>query len=288
MPRTRVKAGGGDVATTATIIGVPGSNYIEFALTEGHAILCGGEDMIYTKGNIGKSEVQLQGIIKSVARFFSNEEVFLEKYTGPGIVAVGSSIPGDIIMITLQPGESFILSRSSFLACTANVEVSAGFRLRGVIGVGQEEGFVLPTVTCPENSEQPGFVWVAAYGTFKKHVIKAGDSILVNNGMFLACNEKIKYELETAGRSIIGSLVSGGLGMKFVGPCEIYTQSKNLNILADTISMLTGSSAPSSSSSTNTNGNNENASENVSEEEVINEEVVGGRKHKNKRKSRKK
>jgi len=286
--RHKQKGGAGDafdnIARNAQIIGQPGSNYVQFTLQPGEAILCQSGSMLFMKGNMDKSEVHIQSATSVLGRIFSGESFFLEKYgaraapsggglldffkkkdptpqakvatkyavnqktvplsmptTGPGYVSVGTFLPADILMIAVQPKQEILLSRGSFLACTPNIEVSAGVRMRGIFEVGQEEGFVLPRATCTDDNV--GYIWVAAYGTFEKHEIQDGDALVVNNGLFLACDAAINYEIVTVGKSLLGSLFGGGLGMKYTGPCTIYTQSKNMNDFVEFIAMRTGTTA---------------------------------------------
>ena len=262
------------IVKRSRVIGSPGSNCIEFKLKAGESIVSSSGSLLYMKGNVSRGELAIQGVGTALARLFAGETFFFDKYTGEredrqdgggffdafkpnehpkqqprkpvatradklngGTIALGSFLPGDIILIKLSPGQSYILSRGTFLASTVNVTVSAGIRMLGLLGIGQEEGFVLPKATCSED-DGDGYVWVAGYGTFTKHDIQADDELIVNNGLFLACDAKVTYSLTLLGKTVVSSFLGGeGVGMKFTGPCTVYTQSKNINDFIDFINM---------------------------------------------------
>jgi hypothetical protein len=113
------------------------------------------------------------------------------------------------------------------LCCTANLEVAAATRLKGIVGVGQEEGFVLPVV---QAGDVGGAVWLCAYGTFKRIDLAADEKIVLDNGTFLACPMALQYQIVQLGKTLFSSLAGGeGFGMEFVGPAALYMQSKNVN-----------------------------------------------------------
>jgi uncharacterized protein (AIM24 family) len=241
MPR-RTRQKGGDnatpydlVAQSATLVGDQSSKYVVFNLPAGLSIISDVSFLVYLKGDVSKGEIAMNADIwSSFARAFGGETVLFQKYTGgtkSGAVALGTSLPGDIVMIPIGPGETYLLSSGSFLASTENIKISGSLKLMNLLPFGSEEGVVLTSATCTNNNT--GYIWVAAYGAFERHELKAeSDEMIVNNGMFLACNRKESYTLATLGKSLASTLLGEGLGMKFKGPCIVYTQSKNLNGLA--------------------------------------------------------
>lgn len=253
------------IANNAKIIRGVGSAYVEFTLTEGQSIISTGGSLLYMKGNVSKGIIKLGKATSAIQRLFSGENLFLDVYTGTpsiqqsgglfgwltgnqpsppipnnsvstnstkngGTIAFGQCLPGDIMMITIEPGESYLLSKGVFLACTTNINVSAGFRVRGLVSIGQDEGAILPKAECV--GQEPGYVWVGGYGTLRTEELQAGESLLLNNGMFLACNTKVSYTLTTLGKTLLSSFFGGeGMGMKFVGPCTVHIQSQNVKDL---------------------------------------------------------
>ena len=227
-PKRRNTTGGGSFA--AKIDGGPGSNFLTVTLTVGQKVHSSPGSLIYMKGDITKGEVELGGgFAKAFARGLGGENFFITSYTGGakgGEIAFGSDIPGDIIRLDLTAGEEYVISRGSFLCCTGNLEVSATTRIRGILSVGQEEGFILPVIRAKETA---GSVWLSAYGTFKE-INLVNDTIILDNGTFLACPSSLSYTLTSLGKGVSGFVFGGeALGMKFEGTGKLYIQSKNLS-----------------------------------------------------------
>jgi uncharacterized protein (AIM24 family) len=150
--------------------------------------------------------------------------------TTRGVVAVGSHLSGDVLEIKLQPGESYFLSKTSFLACTDNVHLSVGLRGIRLIPYGHDNKFVLPKVTNTSNHE--GRVWLASHGSFETIVVPAGDTLLLNECTLLACQSTLQWQPSSFSKSLLSSLYGGeGFGLMFHGPCTVYTQSKNYDRL---------------------------------------------------------
>jgi uncharacterized protein (AIM24 family) len=171
-------------------------------------------------------------------RPFGGESLFQNVYSVPadgtnatGEVCFASCFPGDAMYLPMDKDETWMLSRGAYLASSTNVKVSGKLNWRGLVRVGQDEGLVLPTVKCADG---PGGLFVAAYGGFRAHVLAAGETLLVDNGMFLMCRKRSDgqpdYKLVKLGASFVSSFLGGeGIGMQFEGPGTVYTQSRNFN-----------------------------------------------------------
>ena len=112
-----------------------------------------------------------------------------------------------------------------------NIKISFTFQFKGVFEIGQDEGFFLPTAECVIG--EYGYIWLCAYGHLERINIPINDYIIIDNGVFLACNNKYEYTISKLGKSLFSSLFGGeGFGMKFRGvddDTHIYIQTKNIN-----------------------------------------------------------
>ena len=217
------------------IVGGPAFAEVVVSLKPGQAIVADGGALQYWKGPVEPGSLKASGFF---GRLFSGESVFTTQYSVPsdasatGTIAFASPWPGDAVCLELKPGEEWKLSRGAFIACSPNVSISGKLNWRGVFEVGQDEGFVLPKATCDPKSSANGFVFVAGYGGIQKHVVAAGDTLMVNNGLFMAAPGEVNYEIRRLGKNLLTSFFGAeGLGMGFTGPCTVYTQSRNLNDL---------------------------------------------------------
>lgn len=205
---------------------------LKITLTQGQGILTSPGALVYMRGAVEKGEVRVGSIGKAFARSFGNEDFFLTRYAGGvngGTIALSLTFPGDIVQIILQPNESYRISKGCFLASTDNIQLSAGAQWKGLIGIGQDEGVILPVATC--SGPDAGALWLGGYGSFEKHELKdEADVLTVDNGIFLACPNQMQYRIVQLGRSLWSSFAGGeGFGMEFRGPGIVYTQSKNFN-----------------------------------------------------------
>ena len=94
-----------------------------------------GEQMITERGSMVWMSPNMQmetrggGLGKMFSKAFSGESMFQNIYTakGAGMIAFGSSFPGQIKPITIAPGQEMILQKSAFLAAESGVDLSIHF-----------------------------------------------------------------------------------------------------------------------------------------------------------------
>ena len=208
-------------------IGAPGNACLDIFLKHDQCIAADKHAMLFMDGDMKMSTELKKG---AIGRFFSGESMFMSKYTGTNAskaqrISLGTGMPGDIVAIQLSKDDSWKVSRGCYLAGSHDLLVTGKANLVGIVGVGQDEGAILSYVKAKNG---PGTIWLAAYGHIEKHVLKEGETMLVDNEHFLACNGHVSYQLSKVGN--MKSLVFGGEGfaMKFTGPCALYTQSKGV------------------------------------------------------------
>jgi len=188
--------------------------------------------LFFIKQKIGqkiKVKTKTGGILSGLSRtLLSGETLFKNYLTAPkgnsAEITFGSSFPGEIIPITLKPGDKYHISSGSFLGSSANIDVKTKFKMRGLF---TGEGPFLTKLT--NSSDNDGLVFLACYGKIRKVSIKKGEEYLVDNGLFLSAHEDNKFTITKL--SGYKSFFFGGEGffMKFKGPCELYVQNRNIN-----------------------------------------------------------
>lgn len=220
---------------------------IEFDLRPKQTIIADGGTLCYQRDGVSLGEISNSGgggFFAGIGRALAGESMFLNKYTGSStkknIIAFSSPIPGRILYLELQPGEEIAVSRGTFLCSSPNIKINGKLNLRGFLSFGQEEGAVLPRIKCV--GDTMGHLWLGVYGEYKKHILKKNEYMIVNNGIFLSLSrdKKLKnerlYEIVKVGKTLMSSFLGReGFGMKFVGPCTLYTQSHNFNALVANI-----------------------------------------------------
>lgn len=216
---------------TALRVGNPGSIYLKFKLYKNDCLFTTPGSLIYMRGNVDKGSVKFDGIGKAFWRSLSGQDALLTSYIGcekGGEIALGIDIPNDVLELTINPTEEWVISRGSYLCSTGNINISSITKSQGVFGLfGSGEGFILPLI---QTNDTVGKFWLTCYGTFEKIELKDKEEIIIDNGYFLACNKKMDYTIEKMGKTMTSTFLGGeGYGMKFIGPGTIYTQSKNLS-----------------------------------------------------------
>jgi uncharacterized protein (AIM24 family) len=214
------------------ISGNSGNQYLKIKLQYDDIIITQLGSLICMNSGVLKADIKFDGILHGFSKLLAGEPLYYQVYKGNnknnGFIYIGSNFINSIIVIKIGYGEIYRLSRNSFLASTGNIKISFTFQMKGLFEIGQEEGFFLPIATCV--GEDYGYIWLCAFGNLEKIIIPKNDYLIIDNGMFLACNDKYQYEISKLGVSIFSSLFSGeGFGMKFLGPAEIFIQSKNIN-----------------------------------------------------------
>ena len=221
------------------ITGTNGFHTLEVTLkNQNESVLADPGSMIFMTNQVQKGAVQTQGFRKMFGRLFAGQDLLLTEYRGPVLtsankrdmkhtVAFSHDVPCDIIAIPMKQGDEYRISRGSFLACTEGIEINATLQWKGLLGIGQDEGFVLPKATC---TVAKGVLWISSFGQSKTISLRAGESVIIDNGVFLACKNDVGYGIVKLGKNLFQSWLGGeGFGMQFVGPAEITTQSKSLD-----------------------------------------------------------
>ena len=229
----------------ATVRGAPAFAQLDVLLRPGQTIVSNGGSLAYMREGVQRGKLETAGgIFGMFKRALGGQSIFLVGYKGmpdhpdphSRRITFTAPVPGDVLRLDMTPGDRAIVSRESYMAGSPSVKVSGKLNWRGIFEVGQDEGIVLPELRCEGSA---GTAWLGAYGAFQRHDLKAGQSLLVDNGLFLACTgrgEGKLYSVVRLGKTLISSFLGGeGLGMKFVGPSTVYTQSHSLNDLAGMI-----------------------------------------------------
>ena len=113
--------------------------------------LADGEQMVTEKGSMVWMSPNMEmstsggGLGKMFSKVFSGESMFQNIYTarGAGMITFGSSFPGRILPLTIQPGQEVILQKAAFLAAETGVNLSVHFNKKMGTGFFGGEGFIM-------------------------------------------------------------------------------------------------------------------------------------------------
>jgi len=200
----------------------PGFAHVEIALQAGEKVMANGRTMNWMDGNI-KLDPQIGDCCAAYYRSCSGNSLCLNHFSGPGPVAFGSDLPGDILPFGVTPGNGWVVAPYGFLCGTDNLEVSS--RFTGCLAcVCNLEAPFLTKITSNNGN---GMFYACGYGAITRHDVPEGKSLFVDNGLFFASNQTIDIGLGCPGNIISWCYGGEGLVMKFQGPCVVYTTNRN-------------------------------------------------------------
>ncbi len=198
-----------------------------------------GEKMITEKGSMVWMSPNMQmethggGLGKMFSKAFSGESMFQNHYTargGNGMIAFGSSFPGQIKVLEIAPGREMIVQKSAFLAAEPGVELSIHFHKKLGAGFFGGEGFIMQRLS------GRGTAFVEIDGDLIEYELKPGQQILVDTGNVAGFSPSVQMDI----RSVPGAknVFFGGEGLfhtVLTGPGRVWLQTMPISNVASAI-----------------------------------------------------
>ena len=175
------------------------------------------------------------GIWKGLKRaLFTSNTLFLNTFTGLSSIenklVLASHLPGDILPMRIEPGQSIVTCNHAFLGASHNI-APPDTRFRGK-NMFLGASMFLTELKVDKKYDNSGIAWISSYGPYKKISLKKGEIHLVDGGLFLCADGDVRFKVvkPSAKQGYIKStLLSGeGFSMMFEGPCEFYVSGRNL------------------------------------------------------------
>ena len=186
-----------------------------------------GEQMITEKGSMVwqtpnmKMETRGGGLGRMFSKALSGESMFQNIFTaenGPGMVTFGSSFPGKILPMRIEPGRELILQKSAFLAAETGVELSIHFSRKLSAGFFGGEGFILQKLS------GRGIAFVEIDGEAVEYELAAGEQLVVDTGNVAGFEAGVSMEIrQVAGlkNKLLGG--EGFFNTLLTGPGKVWT-----------------------------------------------------------------
>ena len=200
--------------------------------------LTSGEQMITEKGSMVwmTSNMEMEttggGVGKMFSKVFSGESMFQNIYTakGDGMITFGSSFPGKIVAIDIQPNRNFIVQKSAFLAAEAGVELSIHFNKKSGAGFFGGEGFIMQKIS------GQGTAFVEIDGDLVEYELAVGQKIIVDTGNVAGFDSTVSIDIQTV--KGVKNMVFGGEGIfntVLTGPGRVWLQTMPIVNVANSI-----------------------------------------------------
>ena len=172
------------------------------------------------------------GFGKMFGRMMSGESMFQNIYTAgaDGMIAFGSSFPGQILPIQVEPGKDFIAQKMAFLASEMGVALDTFFNQKMGGGFFGGEGFIMQRLS------GKGTAFLECDGSLVRYELAAGQSMVVDTGNVLGFTGGVDLRVERIKGA--KNVVFGGEGLFntiLTGPGTIYLQTMPLSNIADVL-----------------------------------------------------
>jgi uncharacterized protein (TIGR00266 family) len=172
------------------------------------------------------------GFLAGLARSFGGGSFFITDFTarGPGHVAFAPRFPGTIIPALLEPGQSLICRKETFLVAEKSVALEIAWQRRIGAGFFGGGGFILQKVT------GPGVVWLDLSGELVERDLGVGERLLVHAGHVGMFEPSVGFDIQMV--SGFRNILFGGEGLflaTLTGPGHIWLQSMPILNLAEEI-----------------------------------------------------
>jgi uncharacterized protein (TIGR00266 family) len=197
---------------------------LEITLNAGESMFTESGGMAWmTEGISMETSGRGGGVGGFIGRALSGESLFLTSYeaqnNGARIVFT-PEVPGHIVSMELQAGQSIIAQKTSFMCAEDGVELATHFRQKLGAGFFGGEGFIMQKVT------GPGRAFFEIGGEVHKVSLGAGEVLKVDPGHVALHDPSVDYDIERV--KGIKNIFFGGEGLflaKLTGPGDVWLQS---------------------------------------------------------------
>jgi uncharacterized protein (TIGR00266 family) len=158
---------------------------LEITLDGGERIIAEGGDVAWLTpgldiqtstafGSGGKG-----GFLSGLKRMVGGGQLFLTQYTASGaggFVAFAAQLPGSIRELAVDESDQYMVQAGSYMASTADVEVTVGLQTKLGAGIFGGAGVVF------QKLQGNGTAWVQLAGELVEYDLQAGQSLLIHPG----------------------------------------------------------------------------------------------------------
>jgi len=173
----------------------------------------------------------------------AGESCFTSYYTnlGGGVndVLISPQLPGEVVLINVEPGRAWRVQQGSYLASDNDVTMGV-VQNGGCCGAALSgEGLFVLRAECEEG--KAGRLLVNSYGSILRYDLQEGESRFFDSGTLVAWEDHLRYVVgladksgAAAGGSTMGAMATSfltgeGFGLTFTGPGTVYVQTRSIS-----------------------------------------------------------
>lgn len=187
----------------------------------GESIICETGAMSWMDPAI-RMETKTGGLGKMLGRAMTKETLFLNHYVAErdGEIAFSATSPGQILPIEIQPGQSVICQKGSFLAADSSVDLDIFFQKKVMTGLFGGEGFIMQKLS------GHGTALIEIDGSTVEYNLAAGQSKTIDTGYLVMMEDTCSIDVQMV--KGVGNILFGGEGLFLTtvkGPGRILLQT---------------------------------------------------------------
>ena len=208
----------------------PSYALLEVTLHPGETIVAEGGAMSWMQPSIEvHTQMRKKGLLGTLGMaLVGGQSFFVTEYTAQDSIGKAgfSAAPlGDVDTLKVNASNGYIIQKASYLASEKGVNLDIewqGFS-KGLFG----QGLFMIKVS------GDGLLFINTFGAIDKHVLAAGERLIVDNFHLVAFTDSCEYKVTKFG-GWKETLLSGEfLVTDITGPGEVYVQTKNIREMAD-------------------------------------------------------
>jgi uncharacterized protein (TIGR00266 family) len=205
---------------------------VSIDLDRGERIVSQTHQMAWMSDGIAMDTHTGGGLFAGLKRAMSGGSLFITEYIAeaPGHVAFAPRFPGTILPVKLQPGQSLICRKETFLCAEYSVSLDIAFQQRLGAGFFAGEGFILQRVT------GPGTVFLDLSGEVVEKTLARGERLRVHAGHIGVQEPTVETDIQMVRG--FRNVLFGGEGLflaTLTGPGKIWLQSMPILNLAEEV-----------------------------------------------------
>ncbi len=205
---------------------------VSIDLAQGESLYSQTASMAWMSPSIRMDTHTGGGIFAGIKRALAGGGIFITEFTAEssGHIAFAPRFPGQIVPVTLAPGQSLICRKETFLCAEKSVELEIAFQQRLGAGFFAGEGFIMQKVT------GPGTVFLDLSGEVVEKTLAPGEQLLVHAGHVGMQEPSIEIDIKMMRG--FRNVLFGGEGLflaTLTGPGKIWLQSMPIMNLAEEI-----------------------------------------------------
>ncbi len=207
---------------------------LELALDAGDGLVAETGQLSWMSGGIElhttTQTAGTTGFLGAVGRALSGGGLFMTEYTapyGPGTVAFAAKIPGRIVELHVQPGQSYLIHKHGFVCGTMGVQLGTGFQQSLGGGLFGGNGFLLQRLSGACTA------WVELGGEVVERTLAPGEVLRVHPGHVGMFEERVSFGVTMLPG--VRNIFFGGDGLflaELTGPGRVWLQTLTLPNLA--------------------------------------------------------